>query len=385
MKVMNKTILIVNVLLMTFLLWTASMKAQEAFYELTPVSILEAPEAKDLRLNAACWSNAGTLFLESELQRLGKDKVVLSELAFVYSAYMKKATIYLKSDDDFSVDPSGLSFDVISLAAENGMVPDGEYLFPDDEMLGSREKEGEMNAIVRGTLKMVKQNEGGQFTERWQNMYSTSLLRYIGEPKRSFTFQQQMLTPMTFMENLGLNLDDYVLVTSHPVNRNYSKMKIETESNWSGHEAFNVSTGDLSAIISAAIAGGYSVLWYGAVKDAHVFGEENMAIVPLGKMPGQSPGEIADSVAYEPIPEKVISNELRLESYNKNLETDQTYLLLHGVKEDQNENQYFTGKYACVSGSETLNLSRPFIALNTVFLMVNKNSIPEEIKKKLKL
>jgi bleomycin hydrolase len=382
---MNKTTFIVNALVMISLLCTEGIKAQEAFYELTPVVQVEVPDAKELRLNAACWSNAGTLFLESELQRLGKNDVVLSELAFVHSAYMEKATIYLRSDDDFSVDPSGLSFDVISLAAEYGMVPESEYLFPDDEMLGSREKEGEMNAMVRGTLKMVKRNEGGQFTERWQNMYSTSLLRYIGEPKRSFTFQQKMLTPKSFVENLGVNLDDYVLITAHPGNKIYSKMKIETESNWSGHEAFNVSTDDLSVIISAAVTGNYSVLWYGAIEDAHVFAEENMAIVPQGKIPGSSPAENADSVAYEPIPEKVISNELRLESYNKNLETDQTYLLLLGLKKDQQENQYFMGKYTYASGSETLNLSRPFIALNTVFLMVNKNSIPEEIKKKLKL
>lgn len=382
---MKKTPLITNVVVWMCLFWAMNIFAQDAYYKLEPVAALKAPDAKELRMNAACWSNAGTLFLESELQRLGIADVVLSELAFVHSAYMEKAKIYLKSENDFRVDPSGLSFDVISLAADYGMVPDSEYLFPDDEMLGSREKEGEMNAIVRGTLRMVKQNEGGQFTERWQNMYSTSLLRYIGEPKRSFTFQQQMFTPQSFLENLGLNLEDYVLVAAHPGHNSYQKIKLDTEDNWSGHVAYNVSVDDLSEIISGAISGNYHVLWYGAVNDGHIFAEENMAIVPEGNMPGHSPDEVADSIIYQPLSEKLISNELRLESYNKHLATEQTYLLLYGIESDQNGAPYFTGKYACSPGKKSLHLSRPFVDLNTVFLMVNKNSIPAEIRKQMKL
>ncbi len=381
-----KSVKLLNYLMIVALiLGSVHTMAQESFYRLESGHKLKTNDAKAQKRVGTCWSNAGAAFIEAEWLRTGKDPVDISMLDFVHNAYLKKASVFFETDDKLRVDPAGIAFDVIALSREYGMVPEDAFMYPADEMTGSREKEGEMDAILRGTVNMVKQR-GDEFSERWQNVYSTSLLRYLGESKIEFNYEGTTYTPVTFAEYSGLNFDDYIMLTSDSEATVNQPVEIEFKENWAGHTFYNVTMEQLVSSVSESIRGGYPVLWYGIVSDEHIFDAENMALVPAGELPGaEEEPDPAEEIEYKPIPEKEITGEMRKKAIDKGIFDEQDYLLIYGVKKDQDGDTYFESKYVCKSGNQVLNLSVPFTKLNTIYLMMNKNGLPGTVKSNLGL
>lgn len=357
--------------------------AQDKYYELTTVKELKTNPTKDQKRVGTCWSIAGASFLEAEMIRLGKTPVELSPLHFVHSSYLKKADVFLGGNQTLKVDPSGTAYDVIKLSGEYGMVPESEFMYAEDEML-TNSKQGEMDAILRGTLNMIQQRGEG-FTERWQNVYSTSLLRYMGESKIEFTNNGTSFNAKSFAGSTGLNMDDYLMLTWEPKSDLNTKVNPVMRQNWAGSDFYNVNDQDLIGAIENSINQGFTVVWYGHIDETQIFSEESMAIVPAGDLPGNEEDEEASEPEYKPFAEKKITAEMHDDLWRKVGQKDQDYLLIFGMTTDQEDNTYFTAKYVCRSGDKTLNLSKAFIELNTIYLMVNKNGLPSAMKSNLGL
>lgn len=370
-------------LIAVLLMGSAMVRGQEKYYQLTKVNEIETSDSKALKRVGSCWSNAGASFLEAELIRLGKQPVDMSEMHFVHSAYVKKAYVYLNENELINVDPSGTAYDVITLAGEYGIVPESEFMYAQEDM-NTPKKQGEMDAILRGTLNMISQ-KGEGFSERWQNIYSTSLLRYMGESKIEFSVNNKSYTPKSFSESLGLPYDDYAVLSAIPNSEVNSKVDPGMKQNWAGTEFYNLSQQDIAGAIQGSIENGFTVVWYGLINNSNIFAAENMAIVPAGDMPAEKPEEETEGeeIEYKPIAEKTITPEMRAGIIPKVLQRDQEFLLIYGMKTDQEDNIYFTAKYVCKSGNQTLDLSIPFVELNTIYMMVNKNGLPSELKGKL--
>jgi len=368
-----------------FLIGSSTTMAQESFYELQSAAKVKTNDTRDQIRVGTCWSNAGAAFLEAEWLKTGKAPVDISVMNAVHDAYMEKASVFFESNDQFKVDPSGIAFDFISLTKKYGMAPENAYMYPESEMMNSREKEGEMDAVLRGTVNMVKQR-GEEFTERWQNIYSTSLLRYMGETKINFDYNKIEYTPMTFAEYSGLSMDDYVLIGSDSKSKLNTVFDIDFKENWGKHQFYNVSLDYLTKIIQNGVENDYSVLWYGVVDDKNIFKAEDMALVPAGDMPGvKTDEEGSDETEYKPIAEKSITPEMRSSNIAKNISSEQDYLLIYGVNTDQDGKTYFEAKYVCSAGNKVLNLSVPYTQLNTIYLMMNKNGLPGTVKSSLGL
>lgn len=358
--------------------------SQDKYYELTSAKEIKTTSTENQKRVGTCWSNAGVALLEAEMLRLGKDPVDLSTQQFVYSAYNKKADVTLNGNTKLKVDPSGIAYDVITLAKEYGMIPESEFMYPESEMT-SAQKQGEMDAVLRGTLNMIQQ-KGEGFSERWQNVYSTSLLRYMGEPKIEFTHNGVSYNANTFAGAAGLNFDDYILMTWMPQSDMHTEVDPELRQNWANNPFYNVQGSDMVEAIKGCVDGGYTVVWYGPISDSQVFGDENMALVPAGDFPGQSEAEEQEAEPeYKPFAEKQITPDMHTELMKLTAQKDQDYLLIYGMSADQEGNTYFTAKYVCESGDKTLNLSVPFVELNTVYLMMNKNGLPSALKDNLDL
>lgn len=368
-----------------FMLSSSATMAQESYYELQSTAKVKTNDTRDGARVGTCWSNAGAAFLEAEWLKTGKPAVDISTMNAVYNAYQEKALVFFKSNDKFRIDPSGMAFDFISLTKKYGMAPENAYMYPESEMMNSREKEGEMDAVLNGTVNMVKQR-GEEFTERWQNIYNTSLLRYMGEAKINFDYNEKEYTPITFAEYSGLSMDDYVLIGSDSKSPLNAAFDIDFKENWGKHQFYNVSLDNLTKIIQNGVKEGYTVMWYGIVDDKNVFKAEDMAIVPAGDMPGdKTDEETSGETEYKPITEKAITPEMRSSTVAKNIAREQDYLLIYGVNTDQDGNTYFEAKYVCSAGNKVLNLSVPFTQLNTIYLMINKNGLPGAVKSSLKL
>ena len=84
--------------------------------------------------------------------------------------------------------------------------------------------------------------------------------------------------------------------------------------------------------------------------------------------------------------EKVITPEMRQDGYDRKTTTDDHGMHIYGIAEDQNGTKYFmvknswgdTGKYHGIWYA-----SDAFVRYKTLNIVVNKNAIPKDIRKKL--
>jgi bleomycin hydrolase len=373
-----------SVLVIITLVFSAMVSfGQEKYYELTSVKELKTNQSVELKRVGTCWSNAGAAFFEAEMLRLGKEPVNLSPLHFVYSAYLEKAKVFLDENQLLKVDPSGTAFDVVRLTEKYGMVPESEFMYAEDEML-STQKQGEMDAILRGTLNMIHQ-QGEGFSERWENVYNTSLLRYMGESKIEFTYKSNSYNAKSFAGASGLNMDDYAMLTWVPKSDLNKKVEPVMRQNWAESDFYNVSGSDLVGAIENSINNGFTVVWYGHIDGSQIFSDENMAIVPAGDLPDDEESEEETETEFKPFAEMQVTPEMHDDLFKKVGQRDQDFLLIYGLTTDQEENTYFTGKYVCKAGDKTLNISRSFIELNTIYLMVNTNGLSSAMRTNLGL
>ena len=70
-------------------------------YQFETLIDLEATEVKNQGRSATCWSYATTSFIESEMIRMGKPVVDLSEMFTVRQVYLDKAEKYVRAARSF--------------------------------------------------------------------------------------------------------------------------------------------------------------------------------------------------------------------------------------------------------------------------------------------
>jgi bleomycin hydrolase len=365
-----------------FLFISTAMFAQESYYGIKSVKKIVTSSTKDLQRPGSCWSNAGAALLEAEMLKGGKKDIDLSEMGFVHNAYLQKAGVYLKNKGKIRVGEDGMASDVIKSIEEFGMVPETGYMKSDKDPFG--EDAGEMDAILRGTLKMVLDKENGNFSERWKNTYDAALGSYIGEPRINFKYKDKDFTPKSFAEASGIKANDYILISSDDRQEMNKPFVLPIKSNWSEEKAFNVTPDDLAIIMKSSIEKGFTLTWYGDVVQKSVFANENVALVPATNMPGEKTAG-TEKIVMEPVAEKEITSTERQEKFKSSIDKELGYMLVYGLRKDKKDTEYLVAKNVCESGDKELNLSGAYIKLNTVFLLLNKNGLSAEMKDKLGL
>ena len=139
------------------------------------------------------------------------------------------------------------------------------------------ELERSVSSIVRKEAKEPLPN--------WRDSVQAVIERYIGRCPESFVYEGKTYTPKSFAENLGLDLDDYVSLTSfthHPFNQWFI---IETPYKWRLKPSYNIPIKQLMAVIDEALDAGYTVAWGG--DDSGDFRRTGLAMLPDGVVPTQ--------------------------------------------------------------------------------------------------
>lgn len=79
-----------------------------------------------------------------------------------------------------------------------------------------------------------------------QAIYDT----YLGACPKEFTYKGKTYTPRTFAdEALGLNMDDYVSLTSYTHHPFYTQFNIEVQDNWRNALSYNLPIDELMAVM----------------------------------------------------------------------------------------------------------------------------------------
>ena len=96
---------------------------------------------------------------------------------------------------------------------------------------------------------------------------------------KEFKKDGKTYTPKSYMEQLGLNPDDYVSLTSFTHHPFYTQFPIEVQDNWRWAMSYNLPLDEFMEVMDAAVRNGYTFAWGADVSEAG-FGRDGIARVP---------------------------------------------------------------------------------------------------------
>ena len=374
---------------------------EEKGYHFTVTKELPVTSVKDQYRSGTCWSFSGLGFLEAEMLRLGKPEVDLSEMYIVWHTYNEKAVKDVRVHGNLNFSAGGAFHDVTYIIKNYGIVPESVYA----GLNYGEEKHvhGEMDEILKDQVDGVILNRNKKLSGAWDEVIQGTLNAYLGGLPEKFQYEGKEYTPSSFARDyVGLDLDDYVEITSYTHHPFYTKFIIEIPDNWMWEEVYNVPMEEMEAIIDNSIQNGYTVAWAADVSEkGFSTSKEGVAVIPELDKAEMSDAEIAkweklsekekEEKLYElknPGKEKEITQEMRQISFDNYQTTDDHGMLIMGTAKDQAGNFYYKvknswGNYNDYGGY--FFASKPYVRYKTMSTMVHKDAIPKNIRKKLNL
>jgi bleomycin hydrolase len=363
--------------------------------------ILPATSVKNQHRSGTCWSFSGLSFFESEMLRLGKPEVDLSEMFIVWNTYSEKAEKHVRVHGNLNFSAGGAFHDVSNMIKEYGIVP--ETVFDGLSYGETKHVHGEMDRVLKQHVDAVVENKSRKLSTVWLEAIEGTLNSYLGEVPQKFEYEGKNYTPQSFAaEYVGLNMDDYVEISSYTHHPFYSKFILEVPDNWSWDLVYNVPLNELDEIIDYSLNNGYTIAWAADVSEkGFVSSNKGVAVMPLISVEDMSDAEIArwdtlsekekETELYKlekPAAEMVVTQEMRQEAFDNYLTTDDHGMHIIGTAKDQEGNTFYKvknswGDYNKYNGY--FYASKPYVNYKTMCIMVHKDAIPQNIREKLEL
>ena len=332
---------------------------QRANYKI--IKLIESTPFKDQQATGDCWSFATTSFIETEAMRLGKKPVVLSPMFFVRPTYINKGENYIRRNGSSFFSEGDLTFSVLKAYKEFGAIPESVYSGKLDTV--AKHDHSDMNNALLEKAKFYKNSHGNLTPALYRQDLDDILTQTLGKVPETFVYNGKQFTPKSFAdEMIGINPDDYVEITSYTHHPFYSKFILEIESNWNNNYYLNVPIDDFSAVIDNALMHNYSICW-----DGDIYEGFNDGFAILGD-------------------DKIITQEIRQVAFDNRTTEDVHNMHIIGITENEKGNKFYIVKNSS-DGKDCggyLYMSKEYLLLKTISVMVNKNAIPKAIEKKLK-
>jgi aminopeptidase C len=328
---------------------------------------------------------------------MGKGEYDLSEMFIVNHSYKDKADKYVRLHGYLNFAQGGSFGDVLYAAKHYGLVP--ESVMNGLNYGETMHVHGEMESAASNYLKAIIKNPNRKLSTAWKKGFDGIIDAYLGELPEKFTYNGKEYTPKSFAEELGLNIDDYVSLTSFTHHPFYSAFPIEVQDNWRWDLSYNLPIDELMQVFDNAINNGYSVAWASDVSEKG-FSRNGVAVAAdiesmersgsdqdrwLGLSQTQKDQEIK-KMLEKPCQEIKVTQELRQEEYDNYKTTDDHGMLIYGIAKDQTGKKFYMVKNSWGTDSKykgTWYASETFVAFKTMNIVVHKNAIPKEIRAKL--
>ena len=365
-------------------------------FQFTIVKENKITPVKNQASSGTCWSFSGLGFFESELLRMGKPEVDLSEMFVVYHSYSDKADKFVRTNGHINFAAGGSFYDVMYVLKNYGIVPELQMNglnYGEDS-----HRHGELDALTEAYVKTVVRNPNKKLSTAWKAGFDGILDAYLGKLPTEFTVNGKKFTPVTYAQSLGLNMDDYVSLTSFTHHPFYTKFAIEIPDNWRCGESYNLPLDEFAKVFENAVDKGYTIAWGSDVSEKG-FTRNGVAVNPELKkenLPGsdqarwlnisQKEMEAKILAANGPQPEVKVTQELRQQGFDNYQTTDDHGMVIYGSAKDQNGTKYYLVKNSWGTDSKYKGIwyaSESFVLHKTINIVVHKDAVPKDILKKL--
>lgn len=369
-------------------------------YTFTKVKEIKHTPPKNQYRSGTCWSFSGLGFIEAEMIRKGKKALDLSEMFVVYKSYYDKAIKYVRMHGALNFGGGGAFNDVTDVLAHYGAIPEEAY-----KGINYQEENhihGEMDNLLKAMVDAIIKNPNRKLSPIWPLAIAGALDAYLGEIPEKFTFDGKEYTPKSFATDyMEFDPEEYIMISSFTHHPFYKPFILEVPDNWAMGMVYNLPMEEMMAVIDNAIDKGYTVAWATDVSEKGFQWSKGFAVVPdteVKEFAGLEQAkweELSESekmqMIYkfdEPVKEKTITQELRQKDFDNFKTTDDHGMLIVGTAKDQNGNPYYIIKNSW--GTQHiydgyLYASKAFVSYKTMSLMINKNSLPKAIAKKLNI
>lgn len=364
----------------------------------TTVKENKITSVKNQNRSSTCWAYSALGFLEAELLRLNKGDCDFSEMFVVYHTMLDRAVNYVRLHGDASFSPGGSFYDVLYCWRHYGIVPD--KAMPAGVMYGDTlANHSDLDAAAKAYVDVIAKSTASKISPLWRRPLEAIYETYLGKLPQEFTYKGKKYTPRSFADSFGLNMDDYVSLTSYSHHPFYEAFAIEIQDNWRGGMSYNLPIDELMQVMRNAVNTGYTIAWGSDVSEEG-FTRNGIAVMPdvkkgaeltgsdMAHWLGLSKADRRAELTSRPLPEMTVTQQMRQEAYDNWETTDDHGMLIYGLAKDQNGKQYFMVKNSWGLAGKYKGLwyaSEAFVAYKTMNIVVHKNAIPKEILKKLNI
>ncbi len=365
---------------------TVALNAQTAGYNFKVEKECAATSVKSQGKTGTCWSFSTTSFIESELIRIGKGEHDLSEMYTVRQIYLEKAMNYMRRQGKAQFSQGSLSHDVMIALKKYGAMPEAAF-----NGLNNGDKSynhGELVSVLKAMLDAMRKSSKGKLSNHWKPAIEAVLDVYLGEVPEKFTYKGKSYTAATFStEMLKINPSDYIEISSYQHHDFYQPFVLEVPDNFSNGLYYNVPLKDMERITDKAVTMGYTVAWDCDVSEKGFSSKNGMAILPAQPWSEMSKDE-KKAVFEAPVKEMAVTQEMRQTTFDDQSTTDDHLMQITGIAKDSKGGKYYQVKNSWGERGDYkgyLYASQAYFQLKTVAVMVHKDCLPADIKKKLGL
>jgi len=357
---------------------------------------------KDQNRSGTCWAYSTLSFFEAEIMKATGKKYDLCESFIANKTYMERAIQVVRYHGDCQFAQGGSAEDVLATMKTYGICPEDAMPFPGSLYGDSLNNFNEFFSVLEPYVAAVSKSNAKKISNQWKVGMQGILDAYLGKCPEEFTYEGKKYTPKSFMQSLGIDLNDYVSITSYTHHPFYTTFAVEVQDNWRFPQSYNLPMDEMMQVIDNAIEQGYTIAWGGDVSEDG-FTRQGLAYAIDAKKTTQSlqgsdmakwlkmaPAKkrsIIDSLGCT-VPEIIPTQEMRQERFDNWELTDDHGMLIFGVAKDQNGKEYYMVKNSWGETGEYKGIwymTKTFIAANTMDFLINKNAIPKNIRKKLGL
>jgi bleomycin hydrolase len=226
-----------------------------------------------------CWCFSTTSFLETEVYRINKTRIKLSEMFTVYWEYVEKTRRFIQERGNSAFEEGSEANAVTRMWKKYGIVPESDY----SGLPVSRKFHNSEDMITEMKAYLQSLKAGSAWNEETAVTTIKSIMNhYMGEPPTEIMVEGKKISPLQYLHDvIRINPDDYVDILSYEQEPFYKHVEYKVPDNWwHSTDYYNVPLDVFMEALKKVVRSGYTASIGGDVSEPGFDRITQCAIVP---------------------------------------------------------------------------------------------------------